>query len=319
VRGLWLEDRSLRLRDDLEPPDPPAGEALVRVERAGVCNTDLEMVRGYFAFRGTPGHEFVGVVERAPGHEAWVGKRVVAEINAACRECATCRAGRPTHCPARTVLGILGRNGSHAERLAIPVANLHEVPAGLSDERALFTEPLAAALEVREQVRIGPGDRVVVVGSGKLGNLVAQSLALTGCDLLVVGRNPETLRLVAERGLRTATADLVPAATADIVVECTGNPEGFAIARHAVRPRGTIVLKSTYHGGLKLDVAMVVVDEVTLVGSRCGPFAKALALLARGEVDVDSLLAARYPLTEAPRAYEHAAQPGMLKVLIDAA
>jgi threonine dehydrogenase-like Zn-dependent dehydrogenase len=319
VRGLWLEDGALRLRGDLDPPNPPAGEALVRILRAGVCNTDLEMVKGYFAFRGIPGHEFVGVVEEAPGHEAWIGQRVVAEINAACRTCATCRAGRPTHCPSRTVLGILGRNGSHAERLTIPVPNLHAVPSGLSDDRALFTEPLAAALEVREQVRTGPGDRVVVVGSGKLGNLVAQSLALTGCDLLVVGRNPVTLRPLAERGLRTAAADAVPAAAADVVVECTGNPEGFAIARHAVRPRGTIVLKSTYHGGLKLDVAMVVVDEVTLVGSRCGPFAPALDLLARGAVDVDPLLAARYPLNDAPRAYEHAARPGMLKVLIDAA
>jgi threonine dehydrogenase-like Zn-dependent dehydrogenase len=319
VRGLWLEDGSLRLRGDLDEPNPPTGEALVRILRAGVCNTDLEMVKGYFAFRGIPGHEFVGVVEEAPGHESWVGQRVVAEINAACRECATCRAGRPTHCPSRTVLGILGRNGSHAERLTIPVANLHAVPAGLSDERALFTEPLAAALEVREQVRIGPGDRVVVVGSGKLGNLVAQSLALTGCDLRVVGRNPDTLRPLAERGVRTGGADAVSAATADVVVECTGNPEGFAIARHAVRPRGTIVLKSTYHGGLKLDVAMVVVDEVTLVGSRCGPFAPALDLLARGAIDVDPLLSARYPLQDAPRAYEHAARPGMLKVLIDAA
>jgi threonine dehydrogenase-like Zn-dependent dehydrogenase len=319
VRGLWLEDGALRLRGDLDPPNPPAGEALVRILRAGVCNTDLEMVKGYFAFCGIPGHEFVGVVEAAAGHDSWVGTRVVAEINAACRECATCRAGRPTHCPSRTVLGILGRNGSHAEHLMIPVGNLHAVPDGLSDDRALFTEPLAAALEVREQVRTGPGDRVVVVGSGKLGNLVAQSLALTGCDLRVVGRNPDTLRPLAERGLRTGGVDAVPAAAADVVIECTGNPEGFAIARHAVRPRGTIVLKSTYHGGLKLDVAMVVVDEVTLVGSRCGPFAPALELLARGEIDVDPLLAARYPLNDAPRAYEHAARPGMLKVLIDAA
>jgi len=319
VRGLWLDGGALKTRVDLDTPVPPAGEALVRVVKAGVCNTDLEMVRGYFAFRGTPGHEFVGVVEEAPGDPALRGKRVVGEINAACRTCATCRARRVTHCPNRTVLGILERNGAHAQYLTLPAINLHEVPAAVPDDVAVFAEPLAAALEVREQVAVGPGDRVVVVGSGKLGTLVALSLALTGCDLVVAGRNPTTLAPLAARGLRTAAPDALPAAGADVVVECTGNADGFAIARHAVRPRGTIVLKSTYHGGLTLDVAMVVVDEVTLVGSRCGPFAPALDLLARGKIDVAPLIAARYPLEDAARAYEHAARPGTLKVLIDAA
>ncbi len=291
----------------------------MRVARAGVCNTDLEMVRGYFAYVGVPGHEFVGVVEAAPEAPGWVGKRVVGEINASCRTCETCRAGRPTHCPSRTVLGIVKRNGAHAQSLLLPVANLHEVPAAVSDDVAVFTEPLAAALEVQEQITIGPGDRVVVVGCGKLGNLVAQTLALTGCDLLAVGRNPATLALLAARGIRTAAADSIVPGRADVAVECTGNPEGFALARQAVRPRGTIVLKSTYHGDLALNVAMVVVDEITLVGSRCGPFAPALELLSRGAVDVGPLLAARYPLRDAPAAYEHAARPGTLKVLIDAA
>jgi threonine dehydrogenase-like Zn-dependent dehydrogenase len=319
MRGLWLEGRSIRLRDDLPESDPPPGEARVRVLRAGVCNTDLEMVRGYFAYIGVPGHEFVGVVEAAPGADGLVGKRVVGEINAACRTCETCRAGRPTHCPSRTVLGILKRHGSHAESLLLPVANLHEVPAGVTDDAAVFIEPLAAALEIQRQIRIGPGDRVVVVGSGKLGNLVAQSLALTDCELLVVGRNPGTLTPLAARGIRTGSADAIVPGGADIAVECTGNPEGFALARRAVRPRGTLVLKSTYHGGLALDVAMVVVDEITLVGSRCGPFEPALDLLSRGAVDVSPLLAARYPLRDALAAYEHAARPGTLKVQIDAA
>jgi threonine dehydrogenase-like Zn-dependent dehydrogenase len=291
----------------------------VRVLYAGVCNTDLEMVRGYFAYTGVPGHEFVGVVEEAPGAPDLIGKRVVGEINASCRACETCRAGRPTHCPSRTVLGILKRDGAHAQRLTLPIANLHQVPAGVSDEAAVFTEPLAAALEIQEQVEVGPGDRVVVVGSGKLGSLVAQTLALTGCELLVVGRNPATLALLAARGIRTATADGIPAGRADVAVECTGNPDGFALARHAVRARGTIVLKSTYHGELPLNVAMVVVDEITLIGSRCGPMAPALDLLSRGAVDVGPLLAARYPLRDAPAAYEHAARPGTLKVVIDAA
>jgi threonine dehydrogenase-like Zn-dependent dehydrogenase len=307
------------LRDDLPLPEPPPDEALVRVVRAGVCNTDLEMVRGYFAYTGVPGHEFVGVVEAAPGHDEWVGRRVVGEINASCLSCATCRAGRPTHCPARTVLGIVKRNGAHADRLLLPVANLHEVPSSVPDDAAVFTEPLAAALQIQEQVRVGPGDRVVVVGSGKLGNLVAQTLALTGCELTVVGRNAETLRPLAERGIRAVGADAVDPARADLAVECTGNPDGFTIARQAVRPRGTVVLKSTYHGDLALNAAMVVVDEITLVGSRCGPFAPALALLARGLVNVRPLLAARFPLEEATAAYERAARPGTLKVLIDAA
>ena len=317
MRGLWLEGRSIRLRDDLPEPEPPLGEARVRVVRAGVCNTDLEMVRGYFAYVGVPGHEFVGVVESAPGHESWVGKRVVGEINASCRTCETCRAGRPTHCPSRTVLGIVKRHGAHAESLLLPVANLHEVPAAVADDEAVFTEPLAAALEVQEQITVGPGDRVVVVGSGKLGNLVTQTLALTGCDLVAAGRNPKTLAALAARGIRTATADSLAPARADVVVECTGNMDGFALARHAVRPRGTVVLKSTYHGDLALNVAMVVVDEITLVGSRCGPFAPALALLSRGAVDVRPLLAARYSLRDAPAGYEHAARPGTLKVVID--
>ena len=291
----------------------------MRVIHAGVCNTDLEMVRGYFSYTGVPGHEFVGVVEAAPDAPDLVGKRVVGEINASCRTCETCRAGRPTHCPSRTVLGILRRDGAHAQSLRLPVANLHEVPAGISDEAAMFTEPLAAALEVQQQIEVGPGDRVVVVGSGKLGSLVAQTLALTGCELLVVGRNPATLAPLAARGIRTGTAEAITAGRADVAVECTGNPDGFALARQAVRARGTIVLKSTYHGELPLNVAMVVVDEITLIGSRCGPFAPALDLLSRGAVDVLPLLAARYPLRDAPAAYEHAARPGTLKVLIDAA
>ena len=319
MRGLWLEGSSLRVRHDLAEPVPPPGEALVRILRAGVCDTDLEMVRGYFAYTGVPGHEFVGVVEQAPAAKQWVGRRVVGEINASCRTCPTCRAGRPTHCPTRTVLGIVKRNGAHAERIVLPADNLHEVPSAVADDVAVFTEPLAAALEIQEQIRVGPGDRVVVVGSGKLGNLVAQTLALTGCDLTVLGRNHETLRPLAARGIRTGMVEALEPGRADLAVECTGNPDGFTVARQAVRPRGTVVLKSTYHGTLGLDVAMVVVDEITLVGSRCGPFAPALDLLARGLVDVRPLVADRFALEDAPAAYERAARPGTLKVLIDAA
>jgi threonine dehydrogenase-like Zn-dependent dehydrogenase len=317
VHALWLEDRALRLRADVAPPALPAGEALVRVSLAGVCNTDLELVRGYYPYTGVPGHEFVGVVERAAGAPAWVGRRVVGEINAACGACATCVAGRPTHCERRSVLGIVARNGAFATHLALPVANLHAVPESVPDEVAVFVEPTAAALELQVQVRVSPGDRVVVIGAGKLGNLVAQTLAATGCRLLVVGRSPRPLALLAARGIPTATAEAVEPRRADLAVECTGNPEGLELARRAVRPRGTIVLKSTYHGKATVEMASFVVDEITLVGSRCGPFAPALAILARGEVDPRPLVEARYPLAEAVAAFAHATRPGALKILVD--
>lgn len=317
MRGLWLEGRAFRLRDDLPRPTPPPGEALVRVRVAGVCNTDLELLRGYYPYAGVPGHEFVGVVEEAAGAPEWVSRRVVGEINAACGECPTCRVGRPTHCERRTVLGIVARDGVFATHVRLPIRNLHVVPDGVPDDVAVFTEPTAAALEVQEQVRVSPGDRVVVVGAGKLGNLVAQTLAATGCRLLVVGRSPRPLSLLAARGIATGTAEAIEPRQADLAVECTGDPEGLELARSAVRPRGKIVLKSTYHGKASIDMAPFVVDEITLVGSRCGPFAPALASLARGDVDPRPLVEARYPLADAVAAFEHAARPGTLKILID--
>lgn len=319
MRGLWLEDQAIRFRDDLPPPEPAAGEARVRVLAAGICNTDLEMVRGYYPFTGVPGHEFVGRVQSAPGAERWEGRRVVGEINDACGACPACGAGRRTHCERRRVLGIRGRDGAFAECLTLPVANLHEVPDGLPDDVAVFTEPLAAALEVQAQVRIGPGDRVVVVGDGKLGNLVAQTLSLAGCALTVIGRHPAKLALLAARGIATTTGDGLPDGGADVAVECTGNAEGLEQARRAVRPRGTIVLKSTYRGRASVDMSRIVVDEITLVGSRCGPFAPALALLAEGRVDVRPLVHARFPLHQAAAAFAEAARPGIMKVLLEIA
>jgi threonine dehydrogenase-like Zn-dependent dehydrogenase len=315
--ALWLEERTLRLRDDAEHPSPPPAEAVVRVRMAGVCNTDLELVKGYYPYTGIPGHEFVGVVQEAPTAPEWVGRRVVGEINAVCGSCATCRAGRPTHCEGRTVLGIVNRDGAFATHLALPVDNLHEVPAGIPDEVAVFAEPTAAALEIQEQVRVGPSDRVVVVGPGKLGHLVARTLSATGCDLLVIGRSPRPLELLASQGIRTGTRTALEPRGADLAVECTGSPEGIEVAREAVRPRGTIVLKSTYHGRTSLEMAPFVVDEITLVGSRCGPFAPALETLASGTLDPRPLIDARYPLDDALAAFAHAARPGALKVLVD--
>jgi threonine dehydrogenase-like Zn-dependent dehydrogenase len=317
VQALWLEERALEVREDVPHPAPGPGEALIRVRVAGVCNTDLELVRGYYPYTGIPGHEFVGVVESAPEWPAWEGRRVVGEINAACGACPTCQAGRPSHCERRTVLGIVNRSGAFARHLTLPVANLHAVPDGVPDDTAVFTEPTAAALEIQQQVRITSGDRVVVVGPGKLGHLVAQTLAAAGCDLLVVGRSPRSLELLASRGIRAGTADAIEERGADIAIECTGSPDGFEVARRAVRPRGTIVLKSTYEGRTSLDMAPLVVDEITLVGSRCGPFAPALDLLARGTVDPSALVEERYDLSDAVAAFEHAARPGTLKVLVD--
>ena len=315
MRAIWLENQQLQLRTNLPTPAPPPGETLVRVLRAGICNTDLELLRGYYPYRGIPGHEFVGVVERGP--ENLLGRRVVGEINAACGECRFCRGGEPTHCENRTVLGIVNRDGAFADYLALPAKNLHPVPEGVSTDEATFTEPIAAALEIQQQVSISPDWRVLVVGDGKLGQLIAQTLALTGCDLLAVGRHREKLELLENRGIKTGFADAVADRGFDLAVECTGNPDGFALARRSLRSRGILVLKSTYAGALTIDASSLVVDEITLLGSRCGPFAPALELLAEHRVDVKPLIQAKYPLDRGLEAFDRARQRGTLKVLVD--
>jgi threonine dehydrogenase-like Zn-dependent dehydrogenase len=317
VKAVWLEGGQLRLRHSVPVPEPPADEALVRVLRAGICNTDVELARGYYPYAGVLGHEFVGVVERGP--DALMGRRVVGEINATCGACGPCRAGRRTHCERRTVLGIVNRHGAFAEYLTLPLQNLHLVPDGVSEDAAVFTEPLAAALEIQEQVHIAPGDRVLVVGDGKLGQLVAQTLALTDCDLLVVGRHGPKLTLLTERGIASTAAETIPAGSFDIAVECTGNHLGFGLAQRALRPRGTLVMKSTYADQLTLDASAIVVHELTIIGSRCGPFPKALAVLAEQKVDVLPLVQAHYPLERALDAFDHAQRPGTMKVLFDVA
>ncbi len=313
MQSLWLENQSLSMRD-LSLPSRP-GEALIRVRLSGICGTDLELVRGYYPFTGIPGHEFVGEVVESPD-QSWIGKRVVGEINAVCGECEQCHNGRPTHCENRTVLGITNRDGVHAEYTCLPLANLHVVPDPVSDEAAVFTEPLAAALEIQQQVQIRPTDRVLLIGAGRLGQLVGQTLALTGCDLRVVARHPHQKALLEARQIRLISEDEVQPRRWDVVVEATGSPSGFGLARQALRPRGTLVLKSTYRGESTVNWSPFVVDEITIVGSRCGPFAPALRLLERGEVDPTVLIAERFPLGQALEAYENAKKPGMLKVLI---
>lgn len=324
MNALLLTDHGPYLDPEYPTPKPQRGEALIRMRTVGICATDLELLHGYKGgFRGVLGHEFVGDVTTAPDAPEWVGRRVVGEINIGCGKCRLCDRGLGKHCRQRTSLGIINKDGAMAEMFTLPVANLHEVPESVSDEEAVFAEPLAAALEILEQVHINARLRVYMIGSGKLGLLVAQVLALTGCDLTVIGRHPESLKLAeALTGCKTvltspqAEAALV-ADPADVVVEVSGSPSGFAFARNIVRPFGTIVLKSTFAGESPLvDLSGLVVDEITVVGSRCGPFGAALRLLEDQRVKVLPLIQKCFALTDGIAALEYAAQRGVLKVLM---
>lgn len=320
MRAIVLENGA---PDDLvrfQPhrPDPVLadGEVLVRVLCAGVCETDLQLVKGYMGFRGVLGHEFVGVAESGP----FAGRRVVGEINCACRRCDTCTAGYPTHCPNRTVLGILNHDGAFADHIAVPQENLHLVPDALSNDVAVFTEPVAAAYQIPAQLQIGRHDRVVVLGDGRLGNLCAQVLARISDRVTVVGKHASKLALLSARGIDTVhLADVQGERMADVVVDCTGSATGLPTALRLVRPRGTIVLKTTVAGTQELAWAPFVIDEVTLLGSRCGPFDRALKGLQDGEVDVRPLLSERFDLSRGVEALARAQAPGVLKVLLDVA
>lgn len=313
MRALVLGDDGVRLETDRRDPVPAAGEVLVRVLGAGICETDLQLTRGYHDFRGVLGHEFVGV---ALGGR-FDGRRVVGEINCSCHACETCRAGRPGHCPHRTVIGIVNRDGAFADLVSVPERNLHAVPDAIDAEAAVFTEPVAAAFQIPEQVTITSGDRVIVVGDGRLANLCAQVLSRLTDHLLVVGKHRDKLARLERLGIRGCLLDDRPRdRAADIVVECTGSDSGLPTALELVRPRGTIVLKTTIAGVSTLALAPVVVDEVTIVGSRCGPFGRALDALARGLVDVRTLIDDRFPLSDGVRALQRAAEPGVLKVLV---
>ena len=313
MRGLFLDDATLSFRDDLPEPEPAPGEVRVEVLQAGLCATDQALARGYMGFRGVPGHEFVG--RALDGEHA--GRRVVGDINAACGACATCAAGDPHHCPHRSVLGIVARPGAFAERLALPEVNLLPVPDAVSDDAAIFVEPLAAAFEIVEQVPVAPGLRALVAGDGKLGLLCTWVLALHGAEVEVAGRHAERADLL-PTGVRLRTGLLEEDGAVDerydLAVEATGNPDVLPRLVPRVRPRGTLVLKTTTERPVTLDLAPVVVDELTVVGSRCGPFDRALAALASGEVPVERLIEARFPLAEGAAAF--AAARGRLKVVL---
>jgi threonine dehydrogenase-like Zn-dependent dehydrogenase len=314
--AVWMEDGRIDLRADLPPPRAGAGEAEIAVRLAGLCGTDLALLRGYAAFAGVPGHEFTGVVVAAPDAPEWIGRRVVGEINLRCGSCVECRAGRGNHCRRRRVLGIRAHPGACAGRITLPVANLHAVPDAVSDEAAVFAEPLAAALAVRERVAFAPGQRVLLVGAGRLGQLVALALRDTGIALQAVARHPRQRELLAATGVEAIGEDDVEYGAYDVTVETSGAAGGLALARWALRPRGTLLLKSTHHGERELDFAQLVVDEIAIVGSRCGAFAPALHALATRAIDPVSLIDAVYPLADAAQAFAHAARPGALKVLL---
>lgn len=316
MKGLWIEKEQLTLRNDLSIPVATADEALVRVRLAGICGTDLELIRGYFGFTGVPGHEFVGEIVSCPGQPEREGQRVVGEINAVCGKCARCRAGLSSHCPERTVLGISGRNGAFAEYLTLPFANLHTVPDLLADEVAVFTEPVAAALQITRQLHLHATDRVLVIGAGRLGQIIARVLVLHGTSVSVAARHARQKACLEAAGITRVLDSIDGVSDFDIVVEATGSRNGLEQAVRVVRPRGTIVVKGTFHGTFQIDPARLVVDEVTLVGSRCGPFAPALRLLEQGCLNPLPLLEAVRPIEEGPAAVAEAQRPGALKILL---
>lgn len=312
VREVVFEGALAVMRRPYPVAEPD--EALIRLRLAGICNTDLELMQGYQNFSGTLGHEFVGDVIAGP--QAWLGRRVVGEINVSCGACDMCRRGMPTQCRNRRTLGLHGYNGAFADVFRLPVRNLHAVPDAVSDDEAVFVEPLAAACQVLEAVHVQPTDRVVLIGAGKLGMLCAQVLRLTGADLSVVVRHDKQAALLARWGIRAVRYDELDRRAADVVVDCTGQEAGFAAALDLVRARGTVILKSTYHGTPQADLTRIAVNEIRVIGSRCGPFPTALRLLEQKLVDVCPLIEARYALDGAAAAIEHAARPGVLKVLL---
>ena len=318
MKALRVEKKKLAVRE-IDKPER-GEEALVRVLLSGICNTDLEIARGYAGFKGTIGHEFVGVVEESPD-DTLLGQRVVGEINAGCGKCELCAAGEPRHCAGRTVLGIVGRDGAHADFLRLPLGNLFQVPDKVVDEHAVFAEPLAAACGIMERVAVKSSHRVAIIGDGKLGLLCAQAIALSGADVLLIGKHAEKLRIAERRGIETAKGQVAAKRKRefDVVVEATGSPSGFVGALGLLRPRGTLVLKSTFQGPGKIDEidqARLVVDEITILGSRCGRFQPALDLLKKGAIDIDSLFSEEYPLARGVHAMERAGKKGVLKVFL---
>lgn len=315
MKALQFINNELKLSEVKKPA--AENEALIRVVKSGICNTDLEIIRGYAGFNGIIGHEFVGIVETS-SDKGLIGKRVVGEINAGCGVCELCRGGDSRHCPTRTVLGIHARDGAHAEFVSLPNVNLLEVPENVSDEQAVFTEPLAAAYGILEQVEVRPETKVAVIGDGKLGILCAQSMALASRNTFLIGKHKDKMKVAEAKGVEGVLLEDAPKLnrTFDVVIEASGSESGFATALDLLKPRGKLVLKSTFQGKTNLEMWRVVVDEITIVGSRCGRFAPALELLRDGKVDVDSFISEEFNLNDGVAAVEKAQQKGVMKVLL---
>lgn len=313
--GLWLENNQVVLKDDLPVPVPLKNEVLVKVIQAGICRTDLELIKGYYPFTGILGHEFVGQVEQGP--RKLLGKRVVAEINIGCERCEDCKKGLSRHCRHRDVCGIVNKNGSFAQYLTLPISNVHLVPEQLSNTEACFTEPLAACLQVLEQFHIKPSFRVLVIGDGKLGQLMVKILALHACELYLVGHHPQNYLPYRDLGIVVGDEQLITDNDFDCVIECSGQASGFELALKAIKPKGTIVLKSTFKDKTTYDFSKLVVDEITLLGSRCGSFGSALRLLAKQKLNLNSLVEKEYPLSQAEDAIKHAHCQGTMKIMLN--
>lgn len=307
--------KELSYRPDYPNHEIKENEALIRILYAGICNTDLEIIEGYMGFEGVPGHEFVGIVERC-NEKGLAGKRVVGEINLGCNSCPYCKKGIQNHCPNRSVLGILNKDGAFAEYVTLPVANLHPVPDSITDEEAVFVEPLAAAFEILQQVNIRPDHKVCVLGDGKLGLLAGQVLSLTSCTLTVAGKHEEKLSILKRRGIETAMLSAIAGRKFDVVIDCTGSPSGLETACRIVEPGGTVVLKTTVAEKRQVDLNSIVINEITMLGSRCGPFAPAIHALKMKSVDVHPLISRIFPLEEGVDAFRFASNKGVLKVIL---
>lgn len=314
MQALWLSGNSVEYRCDYETPTPSQNEVLVRVSCAGICETDLQLIQGYMGFSGVLGHEFVGVAQSGP----LKGRRVVGEINCSCWNCDTCRSGLPTHCASRTVIGILNHDGAFADFVRVPEKNLHLIPDSLSTDQAVFVEPVAAAYQIVRQQLVARRDRVVVLGDGRLGNLCAQVLREFGCEVLVIGKHASKMGVLNELGIQTIHLEkAVPQRDRDVVIDCTGSATGLPLALQLVKPWGTIILKTTIAGEHTLALSPIVIDEVKIVGSRCGPFPDAIAGLVSGRVKVEPLISGRFNLTDGVQALQHTATEPVLKILLD--
>lgn len=321
MKALVFENNTVSVVEDKPTPSPAPNNAVIQVRKAGICNTDIEIVKGYMGFEGTLGHEFVGTVVECPSDRSWEGKRVCADINAACGKCDTCvRLKDPHHCPHRTVIGIQNHGGAFADYVVAPVANLYPVPETVPDEEAVFTEPVAAAFEILDQMRLTPETKVIVQGDGKLGLLIAQVMRLACKDVLLFGKHPDKMKLIEASGIQPVDIRETDVNRwtqwADVVVEVTGTAAGLQQAMNLCKPRGTIVLKSTVAAGADLNLAPLVIHEITLLGSRCGPFDKALEAMAKNQLILEPLIQGEYSLNQGVKAMEHAQSKGTLKILL---